>query len=76
LLTRSEVFVTAAAEKLLTYSLGRPLVYTDMTAVRAIVRDAAKSNYRFSALTLAIAKSQPFQMRIKKTQQPKAAQLH
>jgi mono/diheme cytochrome c family protein len=75
LLTRSEVFVTAAAEKLLTYSLGRPLVYTDMPAVRAIVRDAAKSNYRFSALALAIAKSQPFQMRIKKTQQPKAAEL-
>jgi hypothetical protein len=47
-----------------------------MPAVRAIVRDAAKSNYRFSALALAIAKSQPFQMRIKKTQQPKAAQLH
>ena len=75
LLTRSDAFVTAAAEKLLTYSLGRPLAYTDMPAVRAIVRDAAKSNYRFSALTLAIAKSQPFQMRIKKIQQPKAAQL-
>jgi hypothetical protein len=76
LLTRSDAFVTAAAEKLLTYSLGRPLAYTDMPAVRAIVRDAAKSNYRFSALTLAIAKSQPFQTRIKKkSQQPKTAEL-
>jgi mono/diheme cytochrome c family protein len=76
LLTRSDAFVTAATEKLLTYSLGRPLAYTDMPAVRAIVRDAAKSNYRFSALTLAIAKSQPFQTRIKKkSQQPKTAEL-
>ncbi|MBI4475343.1 MAG: DUF1592 domain-containing protein [Acidobacteria bacterium] len=74
LLTRSDAFVTAATEKLLTYSLGRALTYTDMPAVRAIVRDAAKSNYRFSSLVLGIAKSQPFQMRIKKAQQPKVAQ--
>jgi hypothetical protein len=74
LLTRSDAFVTGAAEKLLTYSLGRALTYTDMPAVRAIVRDSAKSNYRFSSLVLAISKSQPFQMRIKKPQQPKVAQ--
>jgi hypothetical protein len=73
LLTRSDAFVTAATEKLLTYSLGRPVTFTDMPAVRAIVRDAANSNYRFSSLVLAITKSQPFQMRMKKTQ-PKVAQ--
>ena len=56
----------AATEKLLTYSLGRALTYSDMPAVRGIVREAAKSNYRFSSLVLGIAKSQPFQMRLKK----------
>lgn len=66
LLTRSDAFVTAATEKLLTYSLGRALTYSDMPAARAIVREAAKSNYRFSSLVLGIAKSQPFQMRTKK----------
>ena len=68
LLTRSDAFVTTATEKLLTYSLGRALTYSDMPAVRGIVREAAKSNYRFSSLVLGIAKSQPFQMRIKKAQ--------
>jgi hypothetical protein len=74
LLARSDAFVTAATEKLLTYSLGRALTHTDMPAVRAIVRDAAKSNNRFSSLVLAVAKSQPFQMRIKKAEQPKVAE--
>jgi hypothetical protein len=66
LLARSDAFVTVAAEKLLTYALGRALTHTDMPAVRAIVREAQKSNYRFSSIVLAITKSQPFQMRVKR----------
>ena len=65
LLTRTDAFVTTVTEKLLTYSLGRALTYADMPAVRSIVRDAAKTNYRFSSLVLGIARSQPFQMRTK-----------
>jgi hypothetical protein len=34
-----------------------------MPAVRAIARDAARDDYRWSALTIGIAKSAPFQMR-------------
>jgi hypothetical protein len=75
LLSRSDAFVTAATEKLLTYSLGRPLTHTDMPAVRAIVREAQKSDYRISSLVLAVTRSQPFQMRIKKSQPPKGAQV-
>jgi hypothetical protein len=37
-----------------------------MPAVRAIVHDASRNDYRFSALVLGIAKSTPFQMRTKK----------
>ena len=37
-------------EKMLTYALGRGLEYYDAPAVRAIVRDAARDDYRFSSL--------------------------
>jgi hypothetical protein len=62
LLSRPEVFVTTVTKKLLTYALGRGLDYRDMPEVRAIERDAAQSNYRFSSLILAIAHSTPFRM--------------
>ena len=50
-------------ENLLTYALGRGVEYYDMPAVRAIDRDAARENNRFSAFVLGIVKSVPFQMR-------------
>ncbi len=45
------------------YALGRRLEYYDRPAVRAIVREAAASNYRWSALIVGIVKSPPFLMR-------------
>jgi hypothetical protein len=65
LLSRSDVFVQTLTEKLLTYGVGRALKYYDMPAVRAIMRDAAKNDDRFSSLILGIVKSPPFQMRVK-----------
>jgi len=50
-------------EKLMTYGLGRSLEYYDMPVIRAIVRDAARDNYRFSSIVMGIVKSAPFQMR-------------
>jgi hypothetical protein len=58
-----EIFVTTLTEKLLTYALGRGLTAYDMPAVRGIVRDASRENYRWSSLVLGIAGSVPFQMR-------------
>ena len=63
LVSRPELFVTTATEKLLTYALGRGLEYYDAPAVRAITRDAHSNDYRFSSLVLGIVKSSPFQMR-------------
>ncbi|HSU66960.1 MAG TPA: DUF1588 domain-containing protein, partial [Tepidisphaeraceae bacterium] len=60
---RRDEFVTTAAEKLLIYALGRGLEHYDMPAVRNIARDAAKNDYRMSALITAVVKSTPFQMR-------------
>ncbi len=65
LLARSDVFVRTATEKLMTYGTARALRYYDMPVVRQIVRDAAKSDYRFSSLVLGIVKSDPFQMKMK-----------
>ena len=64
LVSRPEVFTGVMTEKLLTYALGRGLGYYDMPAVRAIVRNAAQNDYRFSTLILGVVRSTPFQMRI------------
>jgi len=63
LLDRREAFVSTAAEKLLTYALGRRIEYFDMPAVRAIARDTARNGHRFSALVTGIVQSAPFQMK-------------
>ncbi len=56
-------FVTALTEKVLIYALGRGLEPYDQPTVRAIVRDLAVKNYKFSSLILGIVQSAPFQMR-------------
>jgi mono/diheme cytochrome c family protein len=65
LLEQPEIFVATLTEKLLTYGLGRGLQHYDMPVVRAIVRDAAQKDYRFSSLIVGIVSSAPFQMREK-----------
>jgi hypothetical protein len=64
ILSQPERFVRTAAEKLMTYAMGRQLTAADMPTARAIVRRAAKDDYRFSALVLGIVTSDAFQMRI------------
>jgi mono/diheme cytochrome c family protein len=61
----SDQFVQVAAEKLMTYALGRGVEYQDMPLVRAIAHDAGKNGNKFSALVLDIVKSKPFLMNMK-----------
>ena len=63
ILSRPEAFATVLTERLLTYALGRGLEPSDMPVVRSIVRTAARSDYRFTALITGIVESAPFQMR-------------
>jgi mono/diheme cytochrome c family protein len=63
LLAEPEQFPRTVTEKLMSYALGRRLEYYDRPAVRAIVREAAASEYRWSALVSGIVKSPPFLMR-------------
>jgi hypothetical protein len=64
LVNHSDLFLETFAGNLLAYGVGRVLLEpTDMPVVRSVVKEAARSNDRFSALVLAIVKSTPFQMR-------------
>ena len=63
IVSRPETFVRTLTEKLLIYALGRSLSYHDMPLVRAVARESASQQYRFSALILGIARSGAFQTR-------------
>jgi hypothetical protein len=60
LMSHPENFVSAVVEKLMVYALGRGLDARDMPQVRAIVRNAARENYRWSSLILGLTRSVPF----------------
>jgi hypothetical protein len=68
ILNRSDAFVTATMERLMTYALGRPVEYSDMPAVRTIVRESGRNDYRFSAMIVGVVKSPAFQTKLKKVQ--------
>jgi mono/diheme cytochrome c family protein len=69
IMAQPDQFVRTTTEMLLIYALGRGLEHYDMPVVRAIVKDAAAQNYKFSSLVLGVVKSTPFQMRVKKLQE-------
>ncbi len=62
MVSRPELFAQTLTENLLTYALGRSVRHQDMPLVRALVRELAQNNYRFSNLVLGIVKSPAFQM--------------
>ncbi len=63
LLRRPEQFVQTFTQGLLAYATGRTLEYKDMPTVRQIVRGAAASDYRLSAIVQGVVKSEQFRMR-------------
>jgi len=54
------VFARTVTERLLMYAVNRQLEYFDMPQVRAIVRAAAKENYKLSSIVLGIVNSDAF----------------
>ena len=64
LVQSEEEIVRTVAEKLLTFALRRGLTHFDAPTVRAIVRDAARDDYRWSSLVLGVVASAPFQQQI------------
>ncbi len=59
-----DLFASTVAEKLMTYAIGRGVEYYDAPAIRAIVRDSAAHDYRWSSLITGVVTSSPFQMRM------------
>jgi hypothetical protein len=57
-------FVATLTEKLMTYALGRGVAYYDAPAIRQILRDAAKDDYKMTTLIQGIVQSAPFRMRM------------
>ena len=70
ILARPEVFVTTMTEKLFVYALGRGIEAYDRPAIRRVVREAAKDDYRFSSLVRGIVRTTAFQMRTKPAEAP------
>ena len=64
LLRRPELFVSAFAEKLLTYASGRGVEYYDAPAIRTVVKDARAQDFHISSIVLGVVRSKPFQMRM------------
>jgi mono/diheme cytochrome c family protein len=62
MLKHKDAFLVTFAENLMTYALGRRLEAYDMAAVRAIVREAEKQDYRIGAFIAGVTKSAAFQM--------------
>ena len=61
LLRHKDAVVLSFTESLMTYALGRRIESFDMPAVRAIVRDAARNDYRLSAFIRGVVRSAAFQ---------------
>jgi hypothetical protein len=60
LVDRPATFAQTVTERLMMYAVNRPLEYFDMPQIRAIVRGAAKDNYKLSSLVLGIVNSDAF----------------
>jgi hypothetical protein len=63
LVAHPDKFVQALTENLFMYALGRTTDYRDMPTLRAIVRQAAKDDYRFEAIVLGVVSSAAFRER-------------
>ncbi len=67
-------FVQTITEQLMSYALGRAVDFRDMPAVRAIVRNAAKDNYRFASIVTQVVASDAFRKREAAAPAPSPAQ--
>jgi hypothetical protein len=54
------MFAQALTERLMMYAINREVEYFDMPQVRAVVRGAAKDNYKFSSIVLGIVNTDAF----------------
>jgi hypothetical protein len=70
LAARGQQLVQTITEKLMTYAIGRPMIYSDMPSVRAITREAAAHGDRFETIVLGVVNSDAFRKRAPATPLP------
>jgi len=63
LLRNPDQFMSAAAENLMMYALGRNVQYFDEPSIRQIVRAARSKNYTFQSMVEEVVRTPTFQMR-------------
>ncbi len=64
LIAHKDAFLLSFTEHLMTYALGRRVEPSDMPAVRAVIRQAAKRDYKISAFIQGVVASDSFQKSI------------
>ena len=62
LMKHQDMFLTGFTESLMTYATGRRIEYSDMPAIRAIVRDAGKKDNTLSAFVMGVVNNSAFKM--------------
>ena len=63
----ADILQTRGVAQRLVDALGRRIEYTDMPAIRTIVRDAGKSNNKMSAFVMGVVNSPAFRMGVADT---------
>jgi hypothetical protein len=63
LMKHPENFVQTFTERLLMYALGRATDYRDMPAIRKIVHESKKDDWKFDSIVWQIVTSEPFRTR-------------
>lgn len=64
---KSDMFAKSFIDHMLTYAIGRGLEVDDMPMLRALTREAAKDNYKFSSIVMIVVTSPAFLMNEKST---------
>jgi hypothetical protein len=69
-------FASTLTEKLMIYALGRGLTAADMPAIRSVVRESERQEFRFASIVSAIVQSVPFRMRVKASAESSSARVN
>ena len=70
LIAHKDAFLLSFTEHLMTYALGRRVDASDMPAVRAVIRQAARRDYKISAFVQGIVASEQFQKSVVRVAAP------
>ena len=75
LIGHKDAFLLSFTEHLMTYALGRRVDASDMPAVRAVIRQAARRDYKISAFVQGIVASEQFQKSVIRAAAPMTTEM-